>query len=170
MAEYLEQQLDRYQTPVRTVLRPPGAVDEADFLDLCYRCGNCIHVCPVQAIQPMAREDVERAGTPYIDADLAACVVCEDLSCMKACPSGALKLVENRSQIRMGRARFDRYACVRSQGQSCGICLEQCPIGTDAIDLSDGDEIEVKHGCVGCGTCQQHCPAFPKAIIVEPAE
>src|SRR5690606_16712159 len=89
----------------RTMVRPPGALPEKDFLDTCYRCGNCIDVCPARAIRPMSQGDVERAGTPYIDADLSACVVCDELACMKACPSGALQLVSEPAQISMGLAR-----------------------------------------------------------------
>jgi len=169
IAEYIEDRLE-VQLPVyRTALRPPGALPEREFLDTCYRCGNCVDVCPARAIKPMTREDVERAGTPYIDPDLAACVVCEELACMKACPSGGLKLVADPKDIAMGLARVDHYLCLRHHGQECTVCRDKCPIGTEAIDLSDGDEIEVKvDGCIGCGVCQFHCPALPKAILVDP--
>ena len=169
IAEYIEERLNVPLPVQRMVLRPPGALPERAFLDTCYRCGNCVDVCPAHAIKPMTREDVERAGTPYIDPDLAACVVCGELACMKACPSGALKCVAEVKDIAMGRARIDPYLCVRYHGQACTICRDKCPIGTDAIDLSDGEEIEVKPGgCVGCGVCQLHCPALPKAIVVDP--
>ena len=169
IAEYIEERLNVPQPVYRTVLRPPGALPEQAFLDTCYRCGNCVDVCPAHAIKPMTREDVERAGTPYVDPDLAACVVCQERACMKACPSGALKPVADPKEIAMGLARVDHYLCVRHHGQECTICRDKCPIGTDAIDLSDGGEIEVKpEGCVGCGVCQFHCPALPKAIVVEP--
>ena len=32
-------------------LRPPGALDEKDFLSSCIKCGQCVQVCPVQAIK-----------------------------------------------------------------------------------------------------------------------
>lgn len=28
-------------------LRPPGALDEKDFLASCIKCGQCVQVCPV---------------------------------------------------------------------------------------------------------------------------
>ena len=169
IAEYIEERLNVSFPVDRTVLRPPGALPESEFLDTCYRCGNCVDVCPAQAIKPMTREDVERAGTPYIDPDLAACVLCDELACMKACPSGALTLVTDRKDIAMGLARVDPYLCLRHVGEECTICIDKCPIGTDAIDLSDGMEIQVNaHGCVGCGVCQFHCPALPKAIVIDP--
>ncbi|HMZ02430.1 MAG TPA: 4Fe-4S binding protein, partial [Burkholderiaceae bacterium] len=35
----------------RQRLRPPGALDEKDFLASCIKCGQCVQVCPVQAIK-----------------------------------------------------------------------------------------------------------------------
>jgi len=32
-------------------LRPPGALDEKDFLASCIKCGQCVQLCPVQAIK-----------------------------------------------------------------------------------------------------------------------
>lgn len=169
LAEYIEDRLPVELPIYRTVLRPPGAVEERLFLDTCYRCGNCVEVCPVDAIKTYHREDVERAGTPYVDPDIQPCVLCEELACMRACPSGALRLVEDRTKIRMGTARVDPYSCVRFHGENCTTCIDRCPIGAEAIDLSDGAEVEVKlSGCVGCGVCQFHCPALPKAIVVDP--
>src|SRR5438105_3930740 len=33
------------------VLRPPGALPEAEFTSTCSRCGHCAEVCPANAIQ-----------------------------------------------------------------------------------------------------------------------
>ena len=34
------------------LLRPPGAVDEAEFLRRCIRCGECMKVCIGGALHP----------------------------------------------------------------------------------------------------------------------
>ena len=34
------------------LLRPPGAVEEAEFLARCIRCGECMKVCPNNALHP----------------------------------------------------------------------------------------------------------------------
>ncbi len=169
VVDYLEKRLDIPLPVFRVVLRPPGAIPEQKFLQTCYRCGNCVDVCPAKAIRTMGSEDVEQAGTPYIDPDLAACVVCDPLACMKACPSGALRPVASVSAIRMGLARWVADACLRSTGQDCRICLDKCPIGAQAIRAGQNGAIEIlASGCVGCGTCQFFCPTLPKALVVDP--
>jgi NAD-dependent dihydropyrimidine dehydrogenase PreA subunit len=89
---------------------------------------------------------------------------------MKTCPSGALKLVEARSDIDMGLARWEPRACLRTQGDSCTLCVDKCPLGSTALSVGPAGEIQVHDpGCVGCGTCHFYCPAIPKAILVRPA-
>ena len=169
IAGYIEERLDVSLPVSRTVLRPPGALPESAFLETCYRCGNCVDVCPAEAIKSTASDDVELTGTPYIDPDIAACAVCDELVCMKTCPSGALKLVAETKEIRMGCARLEPRACMRMQGEDCRICVDRCPVGTEALDVGDGGEIEVhESGCVGCGCCQFYSPTLPKAVVVEP--
>lgn len=169
VAQFLEERL-QIQLPLpRTVLRPPGAQPEREFLAACYRCGNCVDVCPAKAIRAMSTDDLEQRGTPYIDPDLSACVVCDELACMKSCPSGALRPVEKPGDIRMGLARVKLDVCVRSRGEDCRICITKCPIGSSAIEINAAGHVEVRPaGCVGCGACQFYCPTTPKAIQIEP--
>ena len=169
VAEYIQDRLDVQLPIVREVLRPPGALQERAFLATCYRCSNCVDVCPARAIRIMSTEDVEQTGTPYIDADLAACVACDDLACMKACPSGALKLVGRPADMRMGLARVNPLVCMRRQGTTCTLCVDKCPFAGQAIGIGQGGQVEVNAcGCVGCGVCQFYCPSLPKAIVVDP--
>jgi ferredoxin-type protein NapG len=149
----------------RTRLRPPGAIPEAQFLDTCYRCGNCVEVCPAQAILHVKDVSEEQNGTPYIAARDQPCLVCVRLECMQACPSGALKLVE-REQIRMGLAVVDGDACLRSQGDDCRVCVEMCPYDEAAIRIDDSGTVQVLGGCVGCGICEWKCPVEPSAVVV----
>ena len=154
--------------PERKLLRPPGALPEAEFLDTCYRCGSCVEVCPADAIFLLKQGDAKVADTPVIDPDLAACVVCDDLACMKVCPSGALKLVAGAELIRMGVARVEQALCVRTSGEDCTLCIDQCPMGSSALRTVGTGPPLVLDGCVGCGVCQHVCPTKPKAIVVDP--
>ncbi len=149
------------------LLRPPGALTEELFLDRCSRGAQCVASCPVQAIQLLDTDDPEKAGTPYIDPHIQACVVCEDLSCMQNCPSGALQQVP-ANLISMGIAELRRDHCLRSDGEDCQICVEKCPLGQDAIEIPyQGADVEVKtDGCIGCGVCEMYCPTEPRAIVI----
>lgn len=72
-------------------LRPPGALAESDFLAACIKCGQCVQVCPVEAIKLADIDDGFGIGAPYIDARAQACdFSCDGLQCVLACPTGAL--------------------------------------------------------------------------------
>ena len=72
-------------------LRPPGALDEKDLLGSCIKCGQCVQVCPVQAIKLADLVDGFGVGVPYIDAREQACdFSCDAVQCILACPTGSL--------------------------------------------------------------------------------
>jgi ferredoxin-type protein NapG len=72
-------------------LRPPGALDEKDFLSSCIKCGQCVQVCPVDAIKLADLADGFGVGAPYIDARAQACdFSCDAVQCILACPTGSL--------------------------------------------------------------------------------
>jgi MauM/NapG family ferredoxin protein len=170
LVDYIEDRLDVALPVHRSMLRPPGALPERQFLEACYRCSNCVEACPATAIRPMVTKDLKLSQTPYIDPDLSACVVCDDLSCMRVCPSGALRLVQSPDLINMGLARMNLELCLRTEGQDCTVCVDKCPLGETAIQLGSEGRVTVKSdGCVGCGVCQFYCPTQPKAITVAPA-
>lgn len=106
-------------------LRPPGALkdlrlDERDFLSACIKCGQCVQVCPVEAIKLADLGDGFGIGVPYIEARAQACdFSCDGLQCVLACPTGALTHSLNYpSETRMGFARVARPdACLAVQGR-----------------------------------------------------
>ena len=64
-------------------LRPPGALDEKDFLSSCIKCGQCVQVCPVSAIKLADLIDGMGVGVPYIDARQQACdFSCDAVQCL----------------------------------------------------------------------------------------
>ncbi|MCX7897584.1 MAG: 4Fe-4S dicluster domain-containing protein [Rhodocyclaceae bacterium] len=72
-------------------LRPPGALDEKDLLASCIKCGQCVQVCPVEAIKLADLVDGMGVGVPYIEARAQACdFSCDAIQCILACPTGAL--------------------------------------------------------------------------------
>lgn len=105
---------------LRERLRPPGALEEARFLGACIKCGQCVQVCPVQAIALADAMDGLGVGVPYIDARRQACdFSCDALSCILACPTGALSHeLKQKEEVRAGLARLARpEACLARRGE-----------------------------------------------------
>ncbi|MDA0841409.1 MAG: 4Fe-4S dicluster domain-containing protein [Planctomycetota bacterium] len=157
---------DHWDEPER-YLRPPGAQHEHIFLEQCQRSGRCVDACPVGAIQFFDGHDQNVAGTPYIVPTATPCVVCDGLECMNVCPSGALQIIP-KEKINMGLAMVYEDICLRTSGENCTVCVDQCPLGEAAIRIKD-DRVEVDvNGCIGCGVCEHYCPTYPKSIFVVP--
>ena len=116
-------------------LRPPGARDEQDFLNVCSRCGNCVHACPVQAIQ-LDYSFHRAGGAPFIDPNASACTMCDELACMTQCPSSALMLVP-REDIDLGTAVWNESICLRHSGEQCTMCVDHCPVVATSIGRGD---------------------------------
>ena len=137
--------------PVRTDwLRPPGAVDEALFLERCTKCGDCTKACPYGSITFHLQN-----GTPVIFADQTPCYLCEDVPCIAACATEALLPVEGREQIRMGLAAISHQVC--TAGQGCHACASKCPTDALSMDFDRQRLVVTTERCVGCGLCEQVC-------------
>ncbi len=105
-------------------LRPPGAIkeplDEQRFLAACIKCGQCVQVCPVEAIKLSDLDEGFGIGVPYIAPRDQACdFSCDGLQCVLACPTGALTHeLDYPADTRMGFARLDRPGkCLAIQGK-----------------------------------------------------
>jgi ferredoxin-type protein NapG len=152
--------------PLAMWLRPPGALAEQAFRETCSRCGICVSVCPAECIKIDSTGE-KGGGAPYIDPQQMPCVVCESLACMHNCPSGAL-VPTPLADIDMGTAEWHENLCIRTHGQECTACIDQCPLGSAAIELRDGQIHVIEEGCIGCGVCEHYCPTRPASITVVP--
>ncbi len=162
----IESMADRF-TPL--VARPPGALTEMSFLLACTRCNECSRACPVGAIQVLDDRAGIAAGTPFLDVnENRPCVACSDAPCMRACETGALRLIDLVEAV-MGTAEVDRELCLSWTGTPCTACSGACPYPDTAMVLDELGRVYVdpRH-CIGCGMCRSACPTAPKSIKVRP--
>ncbi|HEY3352403.1 MAG TPA: 4Fe-4S binding protein, partial [Polyangia bacterium] len=72
-------------------IRPPGALDEAEFLARCLKCGACMKVCPTSGLQPALHEaGAEGLWSPILVPRLGYCEHSCTL-CGQVCPTGAIR-------------------------------------------------------------------------------
>ncbi len=162
---------------LRVHLRPPGALEgEEHFLAACIKCGQCVQVCPVEAIHLADIDEGLAHGAPYIDARAQACdFSCDALSCILACPTGALAhAVSSKEEVHIGRARLARPdACWARRGKGVhGLArgpefrgrlrYEEVDRWTPLPVASHPYDLEL------CDLCVRECPIGETAIAFEP--
>lgn len=171
-------------------LRPPGALSKKEFLSKCIRCGLCVSACPYDTLKLASFGDFGVAmGTPFFTPRITPCFMCEDIPCLRACPTGALepKLLSNENgqlninKAKMGVAVIDEKSCVAYFGVQCDACYRACPVIDKAIFIDyRHNERTGKHAmllpvidsdyCTGCGKCQKACITEKSAISVLPRD
>ena len=159
--------------PLRAVM-PPGALSLSRFSRSCTACGLCISSCPEKALAHAGLLDYGLGGwmLPKLDFSKGACdPACS--RCAEVCPAKALARRKGEV-VKIGLAEWSREDCRTTKGDTCTLCSERCP--TDAISLVADEEGQVAHPkvdaakCVGCGRCENYCPAERKAIRVRPLD
>jgi ferredoxin-type protein NapG len=163
-------------------IRPPGVLPENKFQAACLRCGQCVRACPYKILHLAELGEEIPTGTPYFIARTGPCRMCEDMPCIRACPSGALSKIPTIYESRMGLAvLLDHENCLNYLGLRCDVCYRACPLIDEAITLDvrvnqrSGVHtlfipvIHSKH-CTGCGKCEHTCVLDNAAIKVLPIE
>jgi len=163
------------------LVRPPGALLEADFLNRCVRCGECMKVCPTNGLHPTLFEaGLEGIWSPVFNMKLGYCEYNCTL-CGQVCPSGAIRELteQEKHQTRIGLAFIDVSRCLPfAFGIDCIVCEEHCPTPEKAIYFEE-KEIMDRTGerrvlkfpkvdpllCIGCGICENKCPVVDRRAI-----
>jgi len=142
-------------------LRPPGAVEEALFLERCTRCGDCLPACPYGSI----KKDPAN-GYPIIFANESPCQLCEDFPCVAACETEALVPLGERAEVRMGLAVVNPATCTADQG--CRFCISRCPCeAIMVVGYDDAYPTVDQEKCVGCGICEQVCGTVNDKVAIK---
>jgi polyferredoxin len=174
------------------LIRPPGALDEKQFLERCVRCGECMKVCPNNALHPsFAQAGLEGIWTPVLVARIGYCEPSCTL-CGQVCPTGAIweftlqqkgwaseRGPAGTKPIRIGTAFYDHGRCLPwSMATDCIVCEEWCPTSPKAVYLRPADVVDAQGNvkrvrqpyiapelCIGCGACEFACPVRDRPAV-----
>jgi polyferredoxin len=156
----------------QTPIVPAGSQSLKNFSSHCTACQLCVSVCPNQVLRPST--DLETLMQPEMSYERGYCRP-ECNKCSQVCPAGAIKpiTVEEKSSIQIGHAVVNPELCVMvTDGVKCYNCTDHCP--TKAIRyvrMNPEDENSpfiptvIEEKCIGCGACENLCPARPLAAI-----
>jgi len=170
-----------------SMVRPPGAVGEEDFLARCVRCGECMNVCPNNALHPtFLQAGLEGVWSPMLEPRIGYCEpTC--VLCGTVCPTGAIDEITSQEKgwvphpgvqetgsppIRIGTAFYDFGRCLPwAMATECIVCEEWCPTTPKAIYFEEAEARDRKGGFkllkrphidpqifIGCGACTFACP------------
>ena len=139
--------------------RPPWAIDENLFTEICTNCGDCISQCPTHIIK------TARANFPVVDFSLGECLFCEQ--CVDVCIPKALLKSDQKKPWSI-KASISNETCIAHQGVECRSCYDPCE--ARAIMMPPrlgGISIPVisTHSCTGCGACFSVCPVQAVSMV-----
>jgi MauM/NapG family ferredoxin protein len=163
------------------LLRPPGALEEKEFLARCVKCGECMKVCITNGLQPTLLEaGLEGIWSPLLVPRIGYCEYRCTL-CGQVCPTGAIKrlTLAEKAKVKIGLAMIDKGRCLPwAHGRPCIVCEEVCPTPKKAIWFEEvtvrnraGKPVRVMQPhvdlelCIGCGICETKCPVLGKPAI-----
>ncbi|MDE7378976.1 MAG: 4Fe-4S binding protein [Paraprevotella sp.] len=158
-----------------TPIVPPGAQGLWHVARHCTGCQLCVSACPNGVLRPSTR--LNSLMQPEASYERGYCRP-ECTKCADVCPAGAIHriTVADKSAIQIGHAVWVKENCVPlTDGVECGNCARHCPAGAiqmvpSDVDNPDSPKIPVVNTerCIGCGACENLCPARPfSAIYVE---
>ena len=171
LAEIEEKVAPSRQTP----LSPPGSWSARNLARHCTGCQLCIAQCPNQVLRPAG--GFMTMMQPTMSYERGYCRP-ECTHCSQVCPTDAIHPIsaEEKASTQIGHAVWIKKNCVAiTDGVECGNCARHCPTGAiEMVPLDENDEESpfvpsiTESRCIGCGACENLCPARPfTAIYVE---
>ena len=129
------------------IIRPPGSIEEDEFLKRCIKCGQCMRTCPTNVLQPGGfKGGLENLWTPILNnrIGLSGCQL-NCVACGQVCPTSAIRPItlnekhgrgkyKKNGMIKIGTAFFNRGLCLPwAMDKPCIVCQENCPVSPKAI-------------------------------------
>lgn len=159
----------------KTPIVPPGAWSARHFAQHCTACQLCVSVCENHVLRPST--DLVRLMQPEMSYERGYCRP-ECTRCSEVCPAGAIRPITRaeKSSLQIGHAVWIKKNCIPlTDGVECGNCARHCPNGAIQMipsDARDPESLKIPavnvERCIGCGACENLCPARPfSAIYVE---
>jgi polyferredoxin len=163
------------------LLRPPGSLEETEFLKRCVKCGECMKVCITNGLQPTLMEaGLEGIWSPTLVPRIGYCEYRCTL-CGQVCPTGAIKklTLPEKAKVKIGLAMIEKGRCLPwAHATPCIMCEEVCPtpkkaIWFEKVQVRDrkGKVITLQQPrvdlelCIGCGICEAKCPVLGRPAI-----
>lgn len=158
-----------------TSIVPPGSQSIRNFTKRCTGCQLCVSVCPNQVLRPST--NLTTFMQPEVSYERGYCRS-ECTKCSEVCPTGAIQKMTtaDKSATQIGHAVWIEKNCiVLTDGVNCGNCARHCPTGAIEMVVKNADDLDNHkipvvnmERCIGCGACENLCPARPfSAIYIE---
>lgn len=159
----------------KTRIVPPGALSIRHFAQHCTACQLCVSVCPNEVLRPSS--GLLTLMQPEMSYERGYCRP-ECTRCADVCPAGAIRPISkaDKSSTQIGHAVWIKKNCIPlTDGVECGNCARHCPAGAIQMvpsDAANPQSLKIPvvntERCIGCGACENLCPARPfSAIYVE---
>ena len=132
--------------------RPPWALSEIAFQEICTGCNACIETCQTSILKKA------RGGYPIVDFTDGECTFCGE--CVKVCRPRALSRDGGKLPWAL-MATISQFSCLSATGTMCRTCGDRCDVGAISYQLAlKGKATPVVDPalCSGCGACVAPCP------------
>jgi anaerobic carbon-monoxide dehydrogenase iron sulfur subunit len=118
--------------------------------DKCIGCRTCEIICSFNKTQEFNPKNAAVSVISYDEAAVSVpmmCMQCEEPSCMKVCPVGAISKLDGLAVV------VDDKRCI-----GCKLCISACPLGNMTYNSIEKKVVKCNL-CDGQPKCAEFCPS-----------